>query len=139
MSDPYDLKRFVEAQLDAYPRAVSELRAGRKQSHWMWYLFPQISGLGHSPTARKYSISSLEEAKAYLKHDVLGFRLRECTGLVNAVNNRSIEEIFAYPDQLKFHSSVTLFAHAAVDTEIFRDALRKYFGSRFDEQTIARL
>ena len=139
MSDPHDLKRFVDAQLEAYPRAVSELRAGRKQSHWMWYIFPQIKGLGHSAMAERYAISSLEEAKAYLNHAVLGSRLRECTGLVNAVSNRSIEQIFGYPDHLKLHSSLTLFARAAGDKQIFLDALQKYFGSKLDGQTVEHL
>ena len=137
--DSYDLQRFVEAQSDSIARAQAELRAGRKDTHWMWYVFPQIAGLGQSTTARKYAISSRDEARAYLNHPVLGARLLECTSLVIAVNGRSIEEIFGYPDYMKFHSSMTLFAHAAEDNRIFKDALKKYFGSKFDGQTVERL
>jgi len=105
----------------------------------MWYIFPQIEGLGHSSTARKFAITSIGEARAYLDHPLLGARLRKCTGLVTSVNGRSIEEIFGYPDHLKFHSSMTLFAQAAGDNRIFMDALRKCFRSQFDPQTMARL
>jgi uncharacterized protein (DUF1810 family) len=98
VTDRYHLQRFLDAQADTFSQAAAELRAGRKESHWMWYIFPQIEGLGQSDTARKYAVSSLDEAKAYLNHPLLGARLRECTGLVNAVNGRSIEEIFGYPD-----------------------------------------
>ncbi len=137
--DPYNLQRFVEAQRGVYAQAETELRAGRKQSHWMWYIFPQIQGLGRSSMAQKYAISSLEEAKAYLDHPILGPRLRECTLLVTAVENRSIEEIFGYPDHLKFHSSMTLFAHAAEDNRTFKQALSKYFRSELDAGTSERL
>ena len=138
-ADPYDLQRFIDAQRDVYTRAQAELRAGRKESHWMWYIFPQISGLGHSATAQKYAILTLDEAKAYLNHPVLGNRLRECTRLVTSVNGASIEDIFGYPDHLKFHSSMTLFAHATGDAQSFLDALKKYFRSEFDTKTIERL
>jgi uncharacterized protein (DUF1810 family) len=137
--DPYDLQRFLDAQRESYLQAELELRAGRKDSHWMWYIFPQIKGLGASPMAQKYAIASLGEAKAYLGHSLLGHRLEECTKLVTAVQDRSIEDIFGYPDHLKFHSSMTLFAHAANDKQIYMEALRKYFRSEFDQQTIARL
>jgi len=137
--DPYDLQRFLDAQRESYLQAQLELRAGRKDSHWMWYIFPQIKGLGASSMAQKYAISSLDEAKAYLGHSLLGHRLEECTKLVTAVQGRSIEDIFGYPDHLKFHSSMTLFAHAANDKQIYMEALRKYFRSEFDQQTIARL
>ncbi len=137
--DPYDLQRFLDAQRESYLQAQLELRAGRKDSHWMWYIFPQIKGLGASSMAQKYAISSLDEAKAYLGHSLLGHRLEECTMLVTAVQGRSIEDIFGYPDHLKFHSSMTLFAHAANDKQIYMEALKKYFRAEFDQQTIARL
>jgi uncharacterized protein (DUF1810 family) len=137
--DPYDLQRFVDAQRGVYARAEAELRAGRKESHWMWYIFPQIKGLGQSAIAQKYAISSVAEAAEYLNHPELGKRLRECTQLVTAVDGRSIQDIFGYPDYLKFHSSMTLFAHAANDNQVFMDALRKHYRSEFDQQTIERL
>lgn len=128
MDDPFDLRRFVDAQADVYSSVVAELRAGRKRTHWMWFIFPQSAGLGRSEMARKYAISSLEEAKAYLMHPILGPRLRECTKLLNALESRSIEEILGYPDNLKFRSSMTLFAQATEDNEEFVAALRKYCG-----------
>jgi uncharacterized protein (DUF1810 family) len=137
--DPYDLQRFLDAQRESYLQVQTELRAGRKDSHWMWYIFPQIKGLGASSMAQKYAISSLDEAKAYLGHSLLGHRLEECTKLVTAVQGRSIEVIFGYPDHLKFHSSMTLFAHAVKDKDLFMEALRKYFRSEYDPHTIARL
>jgi uncharacterized protein (DUF1810 family) len=137
--DEYNLQRFVDAQRGSYERAEKELRAGRKESHWMWYVFPQIKGLGRSSTAREFAIASLEEARAYLEHPVLGNRLRECARLVTAVEGRSVEEIFGHPDNLKFHSSMTLFAQAARDNQVFLDALKKFFGGEFDRQTIERL
>src|SRR6185369_340280 len=100
--DPHNLKRFVEAQEDVFAEVISELGAGRKRSHWMWFIFPQIAGLGYSETARYYAIANLEEAKAYLEHPILGPRLRECCRLVNLVEGRSVEQIFGYPDNLKF-------------------------------------
>lgn len=139
LTDPHNLQRFLDAQRGVYARAEVELRAGRKDSHWMWYIFPQIKGLGHSATAQEFSISSLDEAKAYLNHPTLGPRLRECTRLVTTVNGRSIEDIFGYPDHRKFHSSMTLFAHATTDNQLFMDALKKYCCSEFDPQTIERL
>jgi len=137
--DPYALHRFVDAQRAVYAQVETELRAGRKESHWMWYIFPQIKGLGHSAMAQKYAISSVTEATEYLNHPELGKRLRECTRLVTVINGRSIQDIFGYPDHLKFHSSMTLFAHATDDNQIFLDALRKYYRSEFDQQTIERL
>lgn len=141
--DPYNLQRFIDAQHGLYAQAEMELAAGRKTTHWMWFIFPQIKGLGHSATAQKYAISSLDEAKAFLDHPVLGARLRGCTRLVTAVNGRSIEDIFGYPDYLKFHSSMTLFAHAAADAgaddQIFTKALSKYCRAEFDKQTITQL
>jgi len=137
--DDYNLQRFVDAQRGVYEQAERELRAGRKESHWMWYIFPQIKGLGRSPMAKKFAVTSREEAKVYLDHPVLGPRLRECTRLVTLVNGKSIEDIFGYPDHRKFHSSMTLFAHATDDNQIFTDALRKYFRSEYDSQTIERM
>src|SRR6266481_8267383 len=127
--DLLGLPRFTEAQEGAYFGALKELRRGRKQSHWMWYIFPQIEGLGQSAMAQKYAISSVAEAAEYLNHPELGKRLRECTRLVTAINGRSIEDIFGYPDYLKFQSSITLFAHATGDNQVFLDALKKYFRS----------
>jgi uncharacterized protein (DUF1810 family) len=135
----YNLQRFVEAQSGVFEQVCSELREGRKQGHWMWFIFPQIQGLGNSPTAKRFAISSREEAAAYLKHPVLGPRLRECTRLVNLLEGRSIHEILGYPDDLKFRSSMTLFAHAASENEIFLGALQKYFAGEFDRLTLDRL
>ena len=139
MSDPYDLQRFVDAQDLVIDRVRAELRAGRKRSHWMWFVFPQLSGLGTSPMALRYAISSRGEAEAYLNHPVLGPRLRECTRLVMAIMDRSIEAIFGHPDDVKFRSSMTLFAHAAPDDRIFNDAIAKYFPGGFDQATLDRL
>jgi uncharacterized protein (DUF1810 family) len=136
--DPYNLQRFIDAQHAAYTRVVMELEGGRKQSHWMWYIFPQIEGLGRSTMAQKYAISSLQEARAYLDHPTLGPRLRECTRLVSAVKLSPIEDILGHPDDLKFHSSMTLFAHATADNQIFLDALRKFFRGEYDDATLAR-
>ena len=139
MSDQYELKRFVEAQEGVYEQACAELRAGRKRSHWMWFVFPQIQGLGSSPTAVRYAISGMEEARAYLEHPVLGPRLRECAGIVVGVEGRSVEEIFGYPDDLKFHSSMTLFAKASEEAGVFGEALEKYFGGEMDQGTLERI
>ena len=139
MSDQYELKRFVDAQEGVYEQACAELRAGRKRSHWMWFVFPQIRGLGSSPTAVRFAISGMEEARAYLEHPVLGPRLRKCTGIVVGVEGRSVEEIFGYPDDLKFHSSMTLFAKAAAEAGVFGEALEKYFGGRMDRGTLERI
>jgi uncharacterized protein (DUF1810 family) len=139
LSDPFDLQRFVDAQRDAYARAVAELRSGRKQSHWIWFIFPQIFGLGHSETAQRFAITSRAEAAAYLAHPLLGPRLCECTGLVNALDGLSAHDIFGSPDDLKFRSSMTLFAAAAEDMSLFEEALRKYYGGVGDPLTLARL
>jgi len=139
MDDPYDLQRFVDAQNPVFEQVCSELRAGRKVGHWMWFIFPQLQGLGHSWLASKFGISSREEAEAYLRHSVLGCRLKECTRLVNLVEGRSIDQIFGYPDNLKFRSSMTLFAHVASDDEIYANALQKYFGGQPDRLTLDRL
>ena len=139
MNDRYELKRFVEAQDGVYEQACAELRAGRKRSHWMWFVFPQIRGLGSSPTAVRFAISGMEEARAYLEHPMLGSRLRECTGIVVDVEGRSVEQIFGYPDDLKFHSSMTLFAKAAEEAGMFGEALEKYFGGEMDRGTLERI
>jgi uncharacterized protein (DUF1810 family) len=139
MSDPFNLQRFVDAQNPVYAQVREELRAGHKRTHWMWFVFPQIRGLGNSDFARLYAISSREEAEAYLSHSTLGPRLRECTQLVNAVEGRTAREIFGYPDFLKFHSSVTLFSLVATDNEVFVTALNKYYGGQQDGPTLERL
>ena len=139
MKDPFNLQRFVDAQSGVIDQVCSELRAGRKRTHWMWYIFPQIGGLGSSLMAQKFAISSLAESAAYLDHPVLGPRLRACTELVCALEGRSIEEIFGYPDHLKFHSSMTLFARAAPHEPVFQAALQKFFDGRFDQLTLERL
>jgi len=139
MDDPYRLQRFEEAQARVYEGVLDELRGGRKRSHWMWFIFPQIAGLGRSATAREFEIASLDEARAYLKHPLLGPRLRECTRRVNEVMGRSIGEIFGYPDDLKFRSSMTLFAQAASDNRVFVEAIEKYFDGEFDRLTLDRL
>lgn len=137
--DPFDLQRFVDAQEPVYDDVVGELRAGRKRSHWMWFVFPQIRGLGGSPTALRYGIASLEEARAYLEHEVLGPRLRECARLVNEVQGRSAADIFGSPDDLKLRSSMTLFARATDDNGDFVAVLDKYYDGRQEELTLARL
>ncbi|HEY2356269.1 MAG TPA: DUF1810 domain-containing protein [Phenylobacterium sp.] len=138
MSEPYDLDRFVEAQ-DArtgastvYGQALAELRAGAKRSHWMWFVLPQVSGLGSSFMAQKYAIGSREEAGAYLAHPVLGPRLMACVAAVQAVEGRSAHEIFGSPDDMKFRSCLTLFAHAMPENAAFKVALAKYYGGAFD-------
>jgi uncharacterized protein (DUF1810 family) len=139
LSDPYDLQRFVDAQNPVYGRVCAELREGKKKSHWMWFVFPQIEGLGSSQMARNFAISSLAEAAAYLAHPILGPRLAECTRLVNLIEERPIGQIFGYPDNLKFRSSMTLFARATAESQVFVDALEKYFKGEFDPATIGRL
>jgi uncharacterized protein (DUF1810 family) len=134
--DPYDLRRFVDAQESVYRTVVAELRAGRKRSHWIWFIFPQLRGLGRSGTAIRYGIASRDEAAAYLAHPVLGPRLRECTRLVAQVDGRSIEEIFGWPDNLKVRSSMTLFAQATDDNADFQAVLEKYYGGEPDPATI---
>jgi uncharacterized protein (DUF1810 family) len=137
--DRYRLDRFVEAQERVYGQVCQELRQGRKRSHWIWFIFPQIRGLGSSATAAEYAISGREEAALYLAHPILGPRLTECTQLVTRLEGRSIEQILNYPDDLKFRSSMTLFAQVAQDNRIFLDALQKYFGGEMDPLTLERL
>jgi uncharacterized protein (DUF1810 family) len=143
LPDAYNLQRFTNAQESTFDMARAELAAGQKRSHWMWFIFPQIKGLGSSPTAQRFAISSLKEGAAYLEHSVLGRRLEDCTALVNAIENRSVHEIFGYPDDLKFHSSITLFAKVAeefhFETLVLKEALAKHFGDRLDEGTLRQL
>ena len=137
MDDPFNLARFVAAQDPVYGRVIQELRSGRKQSHWMWFIFPQIAGLGRSAMAQHFAISSLDEARAYLAHPLLGGRLRECTQLVLDAEGRSAHEIFGSPDDLKFHSCMTLFAQADSGDSRFTRALDRYFGGGRDAMTLS--
>jgi uncharacterized protein (DUF1810 family) len=137
--DAGELQRFIDAQRPLYDRVLCELRGGQKRTHWMWFVFPQIEGLGHSAMAQKYAIASREEAAAYLRHPLLGGRLEECTALVNAIANKSAREIFGQPDDLKFRSSMTLFAQVAKGHSLFKEAVEKYFDGRFDEATLTRI
>lgn len=139
--DPHRLQRFVDAQnqADTYERALSELRAGRKTGHWMWFVFPQIAGLGHSPTAMTYAISSLEEARAYLANPLLGARLRECTRALTELDGASAVDVLGTVDAMKLRSSMTLFARAAPDEPLFRQVLDRYFVGAADEATERRL
>jgi uncharacterized protein (DUF1810 family) len=139
MDTDYDLQRFVDAQRDVYPTALAELRAGRKRSHWMWFIFPQVEGLGSSEMARRYAIGSTDEAAAYLAHPLLGARLRECASAVAMHEDRGVDEIFGHPDDLKFHSSMTLFADVAPDEAIFQTCLDQFFDGVPDPATIERL
>jgi uncharacterized protein (DUF1810 family) len=139
MTDTVNLQRFVAAQEPIYADVLKELRAGHKQSHWMWFIFPQIQGLGHSPMAQRYAITSAQEASTYAAHPLLGPRLRECTQLVLNIPGRPVEQIFPYPDHLKFRSCMTLFAHCATDNQIFREALLQYFNNEADPATLQML
>jgi uncharacterized protein (DUF1810 family) len=133
------LDRFVDAQDRVMESVRAELKSGRKRTHWMWFVFPQIRGLGHSAMAERYAISSREEAKSYVAHPLLGVRLRECTELVLAVEGQTVHDVFGSPDDLKFHSCMTLFAHAAPEEPLFRAALDRHFGGKEDPLTLARL
>jgi len=139
VDDPYDLERFVTAQEPVLDRVLAELRRGRKASHWMWFVFPQVAGLASSPTAQHYALSGLDEARAYLAHPVLGPRLVECAELAAAVEDGSAAEVFGYPDDLKLRSSMTLFARAAPDTPAFAAVLDRYFDGEPDQRTLDRL
>jgi uncharacterized protein (DUF1810 family) len=139
MDNEFDLERFVQAQQPVYATVLGELRAGRKRSHWMWFIFPQIAGLGHSEMAQRYAIASADEAAAYLAHPLLGARLRECASIVAARDNDSAEAIFGHPDDLKFRSSMTLFADVAPDEAVFQACIDKYFDGEPDDATLARL
>ena len=139
MSDPWNLNRFIEAQDPVYAQVCAELLQGHKTSHWMWFVFPQIEGLGDSVMAQTYAISSLDEAKAYLEHPVLGPRLRECTRLVSQVSGQTIRAILGSPDDMKFRSCMTLFKHAGANPGVFEDALIKYFSGQHDAPTMQRI
>jgi uncharacterized protein (DUF1810 family) len=138
-ADPFNLQRFVSAQAGVYEEALAELRGGRKRTHWMWFIFPQIQGLGYSATSRHYAIRGLDEAREYLRHPVLGPRLEECAEAVLAVEGRTASAIFSYPDDLKLHSSMTLFAAAAGPGSVFARVLDKYFGGSQDAGTLREL
>lgn len=137
-NDPYDLDRFVRAQVADYDQALSELRGGRKRSHWMWYIFPQLEGLGQSPMSHRYSIKSAAEARGYLDHPVVGPRLRECAAVVNAIVGRSALDIFGSPDDMKLRSCSTLFARVS-DDGVFEQLLQKYFNGQPDDETLRLL
>ena len=139
MDQQHDLQRFLSAQAPVIEQVWVELRGGRKRGHWMWFVFPQIAGLGRSETAQKFAIASLNEARAYVAYEILGPRLIECAALVVAAQGRSVAEIFGYPDDLKFHSSMTLFARAAPNEPVFHEALNKYFGGAEDMATVERI
>ncbi|OBH51960.1 DUF1810 domain-containing protein [Mycobacterium sp. E2479] len=137
--DPFDLERFVEAQDPVYGDVIDELRAGRKRKHWMWFVFPQLRGLGGSAMAARFGIGSLDEARAYLRHELLGPRLHECSRLVTSVQGRSIGQIFGSPDDLKLRSSMTLFTQATEDNQDFIAVLDKYYDGHQDRLTLERL
>lgn len=137
--DPHELSRFEQAQEDVYARALIEIRSGRKRSHWMWYIFPQLGGLGYSPTSRRYAIRSLEEAEAYLRHPVLGPRLVECSEAVLGVEGRSALEILGSPDEMKLRSCATLFAHLSPAGSPFHRLLETYFQGERDGRTLQLL
>ena len=139
MGDEYNLKRFVSPQEHTYASVIAELKRGRKTSHWIWYIFPQVTGLGASATSEIYSIKSLAEARGYLAHPLLGARLKECTSLVLQLEGLSAQDIFGYPDYLKFRSCMTLFAAVADGDGTFRQALDKYYGGVGDERTLGIL
>ena len=139
MDDPYNLQRFVDAQQPVFAGVIEELKRGSKRGHWMWFIFPQLKGLGRTSQSNFFGIASLQEAAAYLQHPVLGPRLTQCTQLVNTVEGRSAEDIFGHIDAMKFRSSMTLFAQATPDNQIFIDALQKYFAGEFDPLTIEYL
>lgn len=135
MSNGFDLQRFVDAQAQVYAQVTAELRQGRKQSHWMWFIFPQIAGLGHSAMAQRFAIASRGEAAAYAAHDILGPRLKECTKLVLAVPNLSIRQILGPPDDFKFRSSMTLFEATTGNPE-FAQAIEKFYSGKRDQATL---
>ena len=138
--DTFNLQRFVDAHNSSYTQARAELAAGDKRSHWMWFIFPQVRGLGYSAMSQRYAMSGLDEAPAYLRHSLLGLRLRECAALVHAVEGRSLDQIFGYPDDLKFQSSMTLFAAADEDKHsVFQASLDKFCYGRTDAKPLAAL
>ena len=139
LNDPYSLHRFVDAQEPIFDQVCSELRHGQKMSHWIWFIFPQIEGLGFSPASVMFAISSLAEAAAYLQHPLLGARLLLCVELVTDISGRTISQILGSPDDLKFRSSMTLFAHVSSENQVFEDALQKIFAGQHDPLTLDRL
>jgi uncharacterized protein (DUF1810 family) len=139
VSDAFDLERFADAQRDIYEQALSEIRGGRKQSHWMWFVFPQLAGLGSSPTSRFYAIENIDEARAYLGHPILGKRLAECAEVVLAIEGKSASEIFGSPDDMKLQSCMTLFALASRAGSIYERVLDKFFAGEQDRETIRLL
>jgi uncharacterized protein (DUF1810 family) len=139
MADGFKFRHFIEAQAPVYDTVLAELVAGHKRSHWMWFIFPQLAGLGHSDMARRYALSGVAEAQAYLEHAELGARLFECSALVAAIPDRPIVDIFGPPDDLKFHSCMTLFALAAPGQQIFAECLQKYYAGARDPATLALL
>jgi uncharacterized protein (DUF1810 family) len=139
MADSFNLQRFVDAQAPVYEHGHREMEAGRKESHWMWFIFPQIAGLGQSPMSIRFAIASLDEAKAYLAHPVLGARLRECAQLALGVEGKSARDIFGGIDEMKFRSSMTLFTRAASDEDLFQRCIDRYFAGASDPATLAKL
>jgi uncharacterized protein (DUF1810 family) len=139
MQDTYNLQRFVDAQAPVFDRVLTELRQGQKQSHWMWFVFPQISGLGRSETARHFALSGLAEARAYLQHPLLGPRLEQCAQIIAPQTQRSARQLFGTPDDLKLHSSMTLFAMAAPDKPVFDAVLDTFFSGNRDSATLKQL
>jgi uncharacterized protein (DUF1810 family) len=139
IGDPFNLERFVDAQAPVYQQARREMAAGQKQSHWMWFIFPQIADLGQSPMSIRFAIASLDEAKAYLAHPVLGPRLRECAELTLGVEGKSARDVFGGIDEMKFRSSMTLFARAAPDDDVFQLCIDKYFAGSPDPATLAKV
>ena len=139
MSDPHDLQRFVDAQAHTYDQALAEIRAGQKRTHWMWFVFPQIAGLGRSGMAQRFAIRDLAEAKAYLSHPLLGRRLVEAAKALTALDTENPADVFGSVDAMKLHSSMTLFAQADPDEPVFREVLDHYFGGTLDEGTTSRL
>lgn len=138
-NDPFDLDRFLKAQADDYEDALAEIKAGQKRTHWMWYIFPQLNGLGFSSMSKRYSIKSIEEAKAYLHHPILGSRLLECAQAVVDVEGRSIAAIFGSPDDQKLRSCATLFASVSPSDSVFERILEKYYHGERDDQTLQLL
>jgi uncharacterized protein (DUF1810 family) len=139
INNAFDLTRFTKAQADSYATALAELKSGQKRSHWMWYIFPQLDGLGHSETAKYYAIKNMAEAQQYLNHPVLGKRLLECAEAVLSVQERTILDIMGFPDNLKLNSSMTLFAHIAHANPVFTAVIDKYFAGKQDDKTLQLL
>ncbi|GLK88002.1 DUF1810 domain-containing protein [Pseudomonas turukhanskensis] len=139
MADPYNLQRFVDAQASTYEHALAELEAGKKQSHWMWFIFPQLEGLGHSANAQRYGISGLDEANAYVTHPILGPRLHACAEALLAWSQRTAREIFGSPDDIKLCSSMTLFATLPPENNVFAQVLEHFFEGHADPLTLARV